>query len=99
MGISRGQRVNGAGRITHAGRRWFVCGALADQQVRVERFDGKLLVSYRNMYIREIDLEHEITRPLVVARRSSEEAAPVALRAPSPASSEENTPPEPRSKL
>jgi len=31
------------------GKRWFVCGALAGQRVRVERFDGKLLVSYRHM--------------------------------------------------
>ena len=43
-----------------------MCGALAEQRVRVERFDGKLLVSYRNMYIREIDLERcQRTKPLV----------------------------------
>lgn len=76
------RRLNGAGSVSDAGRRWFVCAALADQYVRVERFDGKLLVSYRNMYIREIDLARERTRPLVVERRAAGETAPVALRAP-----------------
>lgn len=83
------RRLNGAGSLSAAGQRWFVCAALADQQVRVECFDGKLLVSYRNMYIREIDLERQRTRPLVVERSASGEAAPVALRAPCAASPEE----------
>ena len=83
------RRLNGAGSLSAAGQRWFVCAALADQQVCVERFDGKLLVSYRNMYIREIDLERQRTKPLVVERHASGEAAPVALRAPCAASPEE----------
>lgn len=89
------RRLNGAGALSDAGRRWFVCGALAEQPVRVERFDGKLLVSYRDMYIREIDLQRGHSRPLVVARRASGEAAPVALRAPCAASPEAKTPAEP----
>ncbi len=63
------RRLNGAGALSAAGQRWFVCAALAEQQVRVERFDGKLLVSYR-----EIDLERQRTKPLV----ERGEAAPVA---------------------
>ncbi len=51
------QRLNSQGMLTEQRHRWFVCGALADQRVRVERFEGKLLVSYRHMYIREIDLQ------------------------------------------
>jgi hypothetical protein len=77
------RRVNANGAIAEAGRKWFVCEALGGQQVRVERFDGKLLVSYRHMYIREIDLQRNTTQALVVARKkSSSESAPVALRAP-----------------
>jgi Integrase core domain len=82
------QRLNSRGMLEDEGRRWFVCQALAGQRVRVERVDGKLLVSYRHMYIREIDLVQECTRPLVVKRQDRTEAAgpgdpPVALRAPS----------------
>jgi transposase InsO family protein len=81
------RRVNANGAIAEGGRKWFVCEALAGQQVRVERFDGKLLVSYRHMYIREIDLQRNTTQALVVARKkSSSEAATVALRAPCAAS-------------
>lgn len=86
------RRLNGAGSLSAAGQRWFVCAALADQKVCVERFDGKLLVSYRNMYIREIDLERKRTRPLVVERGASGETAAVALRAPSAVSPGEKQP-------
>lgn len=62
------QRLNSQGMLTEGPQRWFVCGALRDQRVRVERFDGKLLISYRHMYIREIDPQRHSTRPFVVAR-------------------------------
>jgi len=76
------RRVNGNGAIAEAGRKWFVCEALAGRLVRVERFDGKLLVSYRHMYIREIDLARGTTQALVVARSAATIApAPAALRA------------------
>src|SRR2546423_106384 len=65
------RRVNANGAIAEAGRKWFVCEALAGQWVRVERFEGKLLVSYRHMYIREIDLQGGTTHALVVARRTA----------------------------
>jgi hypothetical protein len=69
--------------LTEQGQRWFVCGALAGKRVRVERFDGKLLVSYRHMYIREVDPANRKSYPLVTARSAaSRESAPVALRAP-----------------
>ncbi len=82
------KRVNTQGMLEDGGRRWFVCGALAGQRVRIERIDGKVLISYRHMYIREIDIEHGCTRPLVVVRQDGVAAArqwdpPVALRAPS----------------
>jgi transposase InsO family protein len=81
-------RVNVNGAIAAAGRAWFVCEALAGRLVRVESFDGKLLVSYRHMYIREIDLARGRTQALVVARSSGEAPAPVALRATSAGASE-----------
>lgn len=93
------RRLNGAGMLTEAGRRWFVCAALADQQVCLERFAGKLLVSYRNMYIREIDPQQEHTRPLVVERGAAGQAAAVALRAPCAASPEEKTTAQPGAKV
>ena len=74
MGVSGGsevKRLNTQGMLEDGGRRWFVCGALAGQRVRIERIDAKLLVSYRHMYIREIDKERACTRPLVVARREA----------------------------
>jgi transposase InsO family protein len=77
------RRLNSHGMLTEQGERWFVCGALSDQRVRVERFDGKLLVSYRHMYIREIDPVKRKSHALVVARSAATgEPAPVALRAP-----------------
>jgi transposase-like protein len=92
------RRLNSQGMLTEQGERWFICGALAEQRVRVERFDGKLLVSYRHMYIREVDLERRCSRALVVERGRGAEDAPVALRAPS-ASSAPETPQEPKEEV
>jgi len=80
------QRLNRQGMLEVKGRRWFVCGALANQRVRIERIETKLLVSYRHMYVREIDPERGCTRSLVVKR--GEGGAPFsrgseALRSPS----------------
>ena len=86
-------RLNTQGSLVGGRTRWFVCKALAGERVRVERFDGKLLVSYRHMYIREVDGGTGASRPLVVARTHDEASAaaewtpPVALRAPSGAHS------------
>jgi transposase InsO family protein len=92
------RRLNSQGMVTEQGRRWFVCEALAEQRVRVERFDGKLLVSYRHMYLREVDVERRCTRALVVERGRGAENAPVALRAPSAFSAQE-TPQEPKNEV
>lgn len=92
------RRVNANGTIAEAGRKWFVCEALAGQRVRVERFDEKLLVSYRHMYIREIDVPRGTTHALVVARDAANVApAPVALRAPCAGATEQK--PKERQKL
>lgn len=77
------RRLDAGGMLSAAGRRWFVCEALAGQRVCVERFDEKLLVSYRDMYIREIDPIGEKTQALVAPRAAFAKSATGALRAPS----------------
>lgn len=76
------RRLDANGMLAEAGRRWFVCEALAGKRVCVERFDEKLLVSYRHMYLREIDPLGKKTRALVVGRAAFAEPAALALRAP-----------------
>lgn len=72
------RRLNPAGCLDWQGRRWFVCEALAGRWVRLEAVKDLLLVSYRHMYVREIDLQRQCTRALVVPRRVGR-----ALRSPS----------------
>lgn len=49
------ERLSSRGWLGTSRLRYFVCEALASKRVRVERIDNKLIVSYRHMYIREID--------------------------------------------
>jgi transposase InsO family protein len=58
-------RVNGSGMIAWEGRRYFACQALAHHQVAVERIGRELLVRFRNMYLRQIDLETSHTSPFI----------------------------------
>jgi transposase InsO family protein len=62
------RRLNSAGCLYWQGENWFVSEALAGQRVRVERVKHLLLVSYRHMYVREIDRPQRRTRPLVIPR-------------------------------
>jgi transposase InsO family protein len=73
------RRLNPSGCLDWEGERWFVCEALAGRPVRIENVDGLLLVSYRHMYVREIDRERGQTHALVMARESVGRA----LRSPS----------------
>jgi hypothetical protein len=59
------RRVDHAGCISEAGRRYFVCQALATHGVGCQRFDQRLLVRFRHLYIREIDLQTGRSRPLL----------------------------------
>jgi transposase InsO family protein len=61
-------RLNAEGFVGYKGRWYFVCEALADEQVRLEEVASVVLVSYRNMYIREIDPVAHRTKPLVQSR-------------------------------
>lgn len=59
------KKLNTRGWLGNSRKRYFVCEALAEKKVRVEQIDNKLIVSYRQMYIREIDMETGGTLPLL----------------------------------
>ena len=63
------RRLSTQGFLSWEGQNWFVCEALAGRWVRVERVAEQLLVSYRHMYVREIDRRQRCTRPLVLANQ------------------------------
>lgn len=60
-------RLNSQGAITYAGHRYFVCEGLADEDVMVQPFAERLLVCFRHMYVREIDLTTGRSYPIVRA--------------------------------
>ena len=64
------KRLSQHGCLHHAGRYYFVCEALGRRRVGIEPFDDKLLVRYRQMYIREINLQTRQTRALVCRVRT-----------------------------
>jgi len=51
------KRLNKQGCFDYNRKRLFVCEALAEELVQIEHLDDKLLVRYRQMYIREIELK------------------------------------------
>lgn len=59
------RRVRGHGCLRLEGQDWFVCQALAGRRVRCQRFGPRILVSYRHMHVRELDLEAGRTTPVV----------------------------------
>jgi transposase InsO family protein len=59
-------RLNSEGFVTLGARRYFVCEALAEQPVGTERLENKVLVRYRQHWIREIDLGSGRTSALVL---------------------------------
>lgn len=58
-------KLNAGGFLYWERRNWFVCEALAERRVRVELLGDLLLVSYRHMYVREIDRRAGCTRALI----------------------------------
>jgi transposase InsO family protein len=72
------RRLNPTGCLSWKGEQWFVCEALAGRWVCVECVGSLLLISYRHMYVREVDRERRCTRALVVTRQVGR-----ALRSPS----------------
>jgi transposase InsO family protein len=59
------QRLNSQGCLDYQRHRYFVCEALAEQRVGAQRIEDKLLVRYRHMWIREIDILSGRTSALV----------------------------------
>jgi len=51
------EKLNTRGWLGKSRLRYFVSEALAEKKVRVEQIENKMIVSYRNMYVREIDKE------------------------------------------
>lgn len=60
------KRLNPQGCLYYKGRYYFVCEALGHEWIRIEKLPKRLLISYRNMYIREIELDTKRTKPLVI---------------------------------
>ena len=57
--------VDGAGTVRVEGRRYFVSEALVHQEVALEPVGEHVLVRFRNMYIREVNLQRNSTLPFV----------------------------------
>lgn len=49
------KRLNPKGAMDYNRKRYFVCEALAGEKVQIEMLENKLVVSFRHMYIREIN--------------------------------------------
>lgn len=50
------RRLNTQGALYYRGQRFFVCEALAKEQVRTDELDGLLVVTFRETTVRQIDL-------------------------------------------
>jgi len=60
------RRLSIHGCLSWGSRYYFVCEALAGRFVQLDELDGKLLVRYRHMYVRQIDLRTRSTTPVVL---------------------------------
>ncbi len=59
------RRVTDAGNLAYNGRQYYACKALAGERVWCRKIENRLLVTYRHMYIREIDLDTGRTTAVV----------------------------------
>jgi len=60
------KRLNSQGCLDYNGGRYFVCEALANEYVQIERVENSLLAKYRHMYVREIFIETGRSAPLIL---------------------------------
>ena len=65
-------KLNSQGCVKYLSRRYFVSEALSDEWVQVDEINGKLLVKYRHMYVREIELLSGSTTAVVLPESSAE---------------------------
>jgi transposase InsO family protein len=59
------RRIDGKGMLAYAGQHFFVSEALVGELVACVRVDDRLLVSYRHMYVRELDVRSGRSRSLL----------------------------------
>lgn len=60
------KRLNSQGMLGYRQQRYFVSEALAAEQVRVDELEGKLLVTFRHMTVREIELHTGKSRAVLL---------------------------------
>lgn len=65
------ETLNTRGWLGKSRTRYFVSEALAKKEVRVEQIENKLIVSYRHMYIREIETETGRSKSLLTSVSST----------------------------
>jgi transposase InsO family protein len=58
------KRLNTQGMLYYRQQRYFVSEALASERVRVDELDGKLLVTFRHMTVREVDIRTGRSSPV-----------------------------------
>ena len=61
------KRLNTQGRLYYRQQTYFVSEALASERVRVDELDGKLLVTFRHMTVREIELRTGKSRAVMLS--------------------------------
>jgi len=67
-------RLNTQGQFYYGGRYHFVCEALADERVRVDELDDLLVVTFRQMTVREINLRTGSSVPVVLEQQASRQS-------------------------
>ena len=63
-------RINTQGKLYYKGRYYFVCEALLNERVRTDEIDGRLVVTFRHMTVREIDLKTGATTAVILPASS-----------------------------
>lgn len=63
------KRLNTQGLLYYRQRTYFVSEALAAERVRVDELDGKLLVTFRHMTVREIEIETGKSTAVLLVKR------------------------------
>lgn len=64
------KRLSSQGKLNYRGKSYFVCEALAGERVRIDEIGEKLLVTYRHMTVREIELRTGSSKAVVLPARS-----------------------------
>ena len=59
------RKVSDAGNLFYRGRQYYACKSIANERVWCREIENRLLVTYRHMYIREIDLDTGRTTAVV----------------------------------